>query len=274
MTSPPPRGTADSPTGPSPSDAAREISQFGSAVLRGVWVPQDLATLRQAIVGYCENRAERVASGTASPMTLRYHEQGTVVLNWLMIEGRLDLEFLARMFHGSFYQRLCQAYFDDDTLYLAPERIASRNLQPPYSALSALPFHQDSYNQDRRVRGVLNCWIPLDPGSGTKSPGIEIVRDPGQPGFERKTASTEASGYDAISIDPDRIVAAYGDNVLAPAMALGDSLVFSQDVIHRTYVTPQMNQPRIGFEFRVFSLKHLEPGASADDVRAEAYPLV
>jgi hypothetical protein len=31
---------------------------------------------------------------------------------------------------------------------------------------------------------------------------------------------------------------------------------------------------RIGFEFRVFSLKHLAPWASAEDVESESYPLV
>ena len=274
MTTPQPRGAADSPTGATPADAAREVSRFGSAVLRDVWAPEPLHILRDAIVGFCDQRAALVASGAATPVTRRYHAEGTVVLNWLIFEGRLDLAFLARMFAGSFYQRLAQAYFDDDRLYLAPERIGSRNIQPPYSALTALPWHQDSYTQDRRVRGVLNCWIPLDAGAGLTSPGVEVVRDPGRPGFERQHAGdAAAAGYDSIRIDRERILAEYGDAVLAPAFALGDALVFSQDVIHRTHVTPQMTQPRIGFEFRVFSLKHLAPGVSPDEVEAEAYPL-
>jgi hypothetical protein len=275
MNTSPPRGTADSPTGSSPADAALEISRFGSAVLREVWAPEPLRILRDAIVGFCDHRAERVASGAADPMTCRYHAQGTVTLNWLIFEGRLDLAFLSQMFAGSFYQALCRAYFDDDQLYLSPDRIGSRNMQPPHSALTSLPYHQDSYTEDRRIRGVLNCWIPLDPGAGRTSPGVEVVRAPGRPGFQLKhpAGSPPVSGYDSISIDRDRVVAEYGENFLAPAFEVGDSLVFSQDVIHRTYVTPQMTQPRIGFEFRVFSLKHLAPGISADEMQAEAYPL-
>ena len=271
----PPRGTSQSPTGSSPADAALEISRFGSAVLRDAWAPEDLRTLRDAIVGFCDRRAELVTSGAAAPMIAKYHAQGTVVLNWLLFEGRLDLDVLSRMFAGSFYQQLCQAYFDDEELYLSPDRIGSRNMQPPHSVRTSLPYHQDSYTQDRRVQGVLNCWIPLDPGAGTTSPGIEVVRDPGQSGFQTKAPgeATAGSGYETISIDRDRIVAAYGDNFLAPAFEVGDSLVFSENVIHRTYVTPQMTQPRIGFEFRVFSLKHLTPGASVDEVQAEAWPL-
>ena len=271
-----PRGTADSPTGPSPADAAAEISRFGSAVLRDVWAADQLAVLRDAIMGFCERRAALVASGAADAMTRRYHEQGTVVLNWLLFEGRIDLAFFSQMFAGSFYQQVCNAWFDDDQIVMAPERLASRSLQPPHSALTALPYHQDSYTQDRRVARVLNCWIPLDPGAGRTSPGIEVVRDPGRPGFERQHAAGAApgEGYEAIAIDRARIVAEYGDNFLAPAFEVGDALVFSQDVIHRTYVEPQMTGPRLGFEFRVFSLKHLAPWASAEELAAEAYPLV
>ena len=239
-----------------------------------MWAPAHLRTLRDAIAGFCDHRAAPVASGAVDPMTAWYHEQGTVVLNLLIFDGRLDLAFLSEMFAGSFYEQVCKRCFDDEALYLAPERIGSRNIQPG-SPLASLPFHQDSYTQDRRVQGVLNCWIPLDPGAGRTSPGVEVVRAPCEPGFERATpgVSTATSGYDTIAIDRDRIVAEYGDNFLAPALKLGDSLVFSQNVIHRTYVTPEMTQPRIGFEFRVFSLEHLTPGASAEDVQAEAYPL-
>ena len=148
-------------------------------------------------------------------------------------------------------------------------------MQPPHTVQTALPWHQDSYTQDRRVQRVLNCWIPLDPGAGTTAPGVEVVRHPGRPGFERKDfgGATPAPGYEALTIDRDRIVAEYGEAFLAPAFALGDSLLFSQDVIHRTYVTPLMTGPRIGFEFRVFSLKHLAPWAQADEVEGESFPL-
>jgi hypothetical protein len=102
------------------------------------------------------------------------------------------------------------------------------------------------------------------------------VRHPGWPKFELKEVhgAGAKSRYDAVAFDRERIVAEYGENFLAPTLHLGDSLVFSQDVIHRTHITPQMTEPRIGFEFRVFSLKHLAPWASADEVKKMAYPLV
>ena len=235
-----------------------------------------MQTLRSAIVSFSDRRAQLIAQGSVDPLMQHYHQTGTTVLTWLIYEGLIDLEFLSAMFSGSFYQAVCKAYFGDDRLYLAPERIGSRTIAPPFTVQAALPFHQDSVEQDPSIRQVLNCWIPLDDGAGRSSPGVQVVRDPGTPKFplkDRAGAITQ-SRYEAVAIDHDRIVAEYGDNLLAPVLEPGDSLVFSQDVIHRTYITPQMTEPRIGFEFRVFSLKHIANWACPDEVAARSFPLV
>jgi hypothetical protein len=271
-----PRGTSESPTGSKPADAALEIAQFGSAVLRDVWDVADVGRLRDGVAAFCDRRARLVEQGSVDPLMRHYHETGTTVLTWLIYEGLLDLDFLSGMFRGSFYHEVCMAHFEDDRLYLAPERIGSRNIRPPYTAQAPLPFHQDSVEQDPKVTRVLNCWIPLDAGAGQSAPGVEVVRHPGRPKFPLKvgTGSSGQPRYEAVAIDRANIVAEYGENFLAPGFAPGDSLVFSQDVIHRTYITPQMTNPRIGFEFRVFSLKHLASWACPDEIAARSYPLV
>ncbi len=245
-------------------------------MLRGVWAVEDVATLRKAIAGFCDRRARLIAKGKVDPLMRHYHETGTTVLTWLIYEGLLELEFLSTMFKGSFYHELCKAHFGNDQLYLAPERIGSRNLQPPFSSFAALPFHQDSVEQDRSIEQVLNCWMPLDDGAGRTAPGVEVVRHPGRPKFPLTGHQKGSSGpgYEAVAIDRERIVAEYGDNFLAPAFEPGDGFVFSQDVIHRTHISPLMHMPRIGFEFRVFSLGHLAPWAVPDEVSARSYPLI
>lgn len=270
-----PRGRADSSIGSTPTDAAEEIKQFGSTVLRGVWQADHVARLRAAIVSFCDRRADLIVQGRVDPLMQHYHNTGTTVLTWLIYEGLIEPEFLATMFQGSFYQAVCRAYFGDDRLYAAPERIGSRNIRPPYSASATLPFHKDSVEQDRSILRVLNCWMPLDDGAGLTAPGVELVRHPGRPIplHKDKAGAKQISGYQAVAIDYDWIVAEYGDTFSAPILASGDGLVFSQDVIHRTHITPQMVRPRIGFEFRVFSLQHLAPWASADEVAARSYPL-
>lgn len=241
-----------------------------------MWDAEHLSTLRNAILSFSDRRARLVAQGSVDPLMQHYHETGTTVLTWLIYEGLIDLDFLSAMFSGSFYQEVCKEHFGDNRLYLAPERIGSRNIRPPFTAHAPLPFHQDSVEQDPRIRLVLNCWIPLDEGAGTSAPGVEVVRHPGRPKFPLKDRDGTAGQprYEAVAIDHDRIVAEYGNNFLAPIFAPGDSLVFSQDVIHRTYITPQMTDPRIGFEFRVFSLKHIATWACPDEVAARSYPLV
>ena len=276
MTSHTPRGASESPTGPTPADAAQEIARHGSAVLRDVWAPEDLRRLREAIVGFSERRAQLVAEGLADPLMQRYHEAGSVVLTWLIFEGRIDLDFFAHMFRGSFYHEVCRRFFDSDRLVMAPERCGARYLQPPHSARTSLPYHQDSVEQDRRVQHVMNCWIPLDPGAGLTAPGVEVVRDPGKPRFKLKgmAGAGQGSVYDAVAIDRDDVLAEYGeDRFLAPTFEVGDGFAFTENVIHRSHVTPAMDQPRIGFEFRVFSLDHLAPWASAEEVEAEAFRL-
>jgi hypothetical protein len=113
--------------------AAREIAQFGSAVLRDVWDPAQLATLRNAITNFSDQRARLVAQGGVDPLMRHYHETGTTVLTWLIYAGLIDLELLATMFRGSFYHAVCKEHFGDDRLYMAPERIGSRTIRPPFT---------------------------------------------------------------------------------------------------------------------------------------------
>lgn len=276
ITSQLPRGRSDSPTGSSPADAACEIARFGSAVLRNVWPTEQLQVLRNAIVTFADRRAQLIAQGNVDPLMRHYHETGTTVLTWLIYEGLIDLEFLSDMFRGSFYHEVCKAHFGDDRLYIAPERIGSRTIGLPFNSKAPLPYHQDSVEQDPTVAQVLNCWIPLDDGAGSIAPGVEVVRHPGEPKFplQGRSGPPGLHGYDAVAIDHDLILAEFGSDILTPALALGDSLVFSQDVIHRTHITPDMSASRIGFEFRVFSLKHIATWACPDEVAARSYPLV
>jgi hypothetical protein len=55
-----------------------------------------------------------------------------------------------------------------------------------------------------------------------------------------------------IRLDEDAVLAAYGSQSLwHPALGPGDALVFSGTTIHRTYVTPNMTEPRMSIEFRL-----------------------
>jgi hypothetical protein len=254
--------------------AAEEVRAFGSTVLRQAWPKAPLARLQAAITEFSARRAARVAAGeSAVPSEKMYSTHGVGTFAGLVMEGVIGPEIIPELFVGSAYHALCAAYFEDDAFYCAFSRVGFRNHDPKVSDKSFIPYHQDSYTQDKRVPRVLNCWIPLDPGAGRISPGLEVVRNPCMPDFPRKDfgLKSENAAYDFITIDRAKIVEVYGECFLAPEFEVGDGLVFSENVIHRTYVTPQMTQPRINFELRVFTPKCLAPGVSVADLGALAH---
>jgi hypothetical protein len=253
---------------PSPAEAAREVAEKGSTVLRQVWPHEQLAVIRAAIVEFTNQRIARIGRGEAGPHEKMYSTHGVGTFAELVASGCLNEGILSEIFRGSYYYKLCSEYFGDDTFYAAPKRLGYRNHDPLESSRSFIPYHQDSYTQDARYPRVLNCWMPLDPGAGVETPGLEVVRNPCRPNFPRHDFGlrTENAAYDFITIARERIVEEYGESFMAPSFEIGDGLVFSENVIHRTYVTPQMTKPRINFEFRVFSPKHLGPGVDIADL--------
>ncbi len=248
--------------------AAREVATLGSTVLRGAWPPAKLAVLREAIAAFTARRAARVAGGSMTPHERMYAVHGVGTYTYLLAEKLIDLAYLRDLFVGSAFHDLCKAYFDDDALFVIPMRLGFRTHDPKVTDRSFIPFHQDSYTQDVRTPRVLNCWIPLDPGAGAEAPGLEVVRDPCRPNFPRKDFGlrSENAAYDFITIDRDRIVEEYGERFWAPVFDVGDGLVFSEDVIHRTHATPSMTRPRMNFELRVFSETSLKPGVTPADL--------
>ncbi|HEX2590930.1 MAG TPA: hypothetical protein VHL34_05520 [Rhizomicrobium sp.] len=257
---------------PSPGDAAREVAELGSTVLRQVWPREPLAIIRQAIVDFTNAREARLARGEEGPHERMYSMHGVGTFAELVAAGFLHEGILGELFRGSYYHKLCSEYFGDDTFYAAPKRLGYRNHDPLVSGRSFIPYHQDSYTQDARYPKVLNCWMPLDPGAGVESPGLEVVRNPCRPNFPRKDFGlrSENAAYDFITIAREAIAEEYGESFLAPSFEIGDGFVFSENVIHRTYVTPEMTKPRINFEFRVFSPKHLGAGATIEDLASIA----
>ena len=256
-----------------PLAAATEVRTMGSVVLRGVWSAERLAHLRGAIEEFTQRRRARVASGQMKPTERMYATHGVGGLGALLREGLVKPHDIAALFEGSAYHQLCRQYFGEDSFYVMLNRLGFRDHDPLRSDRSYIPYHQDSYTQDVRTTNVLNCWIPLDPGAGSISPGLEVVRNPCRPDFPRKDLGlrSENSAYDHITIDRDRVVEEYGECFLAPEFEVGDGMVFSENVIHRTYVTPTMTKPRMNFELRVFSPSGLAPGVTIADLIPNCY---
>ena len=235
--------------------ASQEIAALGSVVLRQVWPSQPMAELKAAISTFCDKRRIDIEQGRFAHATAKmYASHGVGTVSGLIHDGLMKSDQMVRLFEGSIYADICRAYFGSDRLYCQLSRCGFREHRTSLSKKSFIPYHQDSYSQDEQISEVLNCWIPLDP-CGVQAPGLEVVRNPCAPDFPRKDfgLATENAAYDFITIDRDEVIKAYGDCFLAPSFEVGDCLIFSQNVIHRTHVTEAMDQPRINFELRIFS---------------------
>lgn len=256
-------------------EAAACIRATGSAVVRGAWQPERLAPFRTAIASYVEMRRLRASTRDALPLDkmLDAHGAGTAIE--MISCGLLNAEDILKLLEGSIFAAICKAYYGDDRLRTAMTRNGFRIHDPARSSKSFIPYHQDSYTQDQRVRSVLNCWTPLDP-AGIDAPGLEVVRHPGVPDFPRRNwgLESENAAYDRITIERDRIVAEYGpDSFAAPSFDVGDCLIFSEHVIHRTYVTPSMSRPRINLELRVFAENACVPVPGKPRIHKDSFPL-
>jgi hypothetical protein len=87
---------------------------------------------------------------------------------------------------------------------------------------------------------LLTCWIPLNP-CGADSPGLEFIRRP-QPSLLHFTELDDAALRQRF---PQH-------EFWAPALELGDGLVFLNSVLHRTSAGPEMRHSRLSIEYRIF----------------------
>ena len=255
--------------------AAACIRATGSAVVRGAWTAERLAPFRATIAGYVEARRARIASDAVRPLDRMLDTHGAGTISEMEASGFVIAMPALELLEGSVFAEICRAYYGDARLRTQFSRNGFRAHDPRRSSKSFIPYHQDSYTQDSRVLSVLNCWTPLDP-AGIDAPGLEVVRDPCVRDFPRRCwgLESENAAYDKITIERERIVAAYGaDAFLAPSFAVGDCLIFSEHVIHRTYVTPEMTRPRINMELRVFAEGVCTQMPGLPRIQKDSFPL-
>jgi len=87
---------------------------------------------------------------------------------------------------------------------------------------------------------LVTCWIPLAP-CGTDSPGLEFVR------------RRQATLLHFTELDDSALRRRFPPQEFwAPALELGDGLVFLNGALHRTYTRPEMRENRLSVEYRIF----------------------
>ena len=87
---------------------------------------------------------------------------------------------------------------------------------------------------------LLTCWLPLNP-CGADSPGLEFIR-------RRQDTLLHFTEI----IDNNLRQRFEPGEFWAPALELGDVLVFLNGTLHRTHLQPTMEHDRLSIEYRLF----------------------
>jgi hypothetical protein len=87
---------------------------------------------------------------------------------------------------------------------------------------------------------LVTCWIPLN-ACGTVSPGLEFIR-------RRQESLLHFTELDDSALRRRFAPADF----FAPALELGDGLVFLNGALHRTYEHAHMSESRMSVEYRLF----------------------
>ncbi len=122
-------------------------------------------------------------------------------------------------------------------------------------------FHVDAQYHDHEVF-ALNFWTPIT-ACGRDAPGLQVALAPVETtkdylGYDPESRTMRAGDvanthkFDLGAMDEGAIVARFGaGSLFAPEFAPGDVLVFTNFTLHRTYVHPGMDRPRLSLELRI-----------------------
>jgi hypothetical protein len=220
------------------------LGRFGVIKLRRYLAPELVQQLRTAAQRIYVERATAPAELQSLPEAerrSRIRQISYISLDSLLVA---DSRFL-QVFISKRVRNLARIYLGKEPS-LDPNSYV-RQIAPG-GDIQSLPFHQD---QSVLQKPVLNVWVPLDP-CGTTSPSLEVVVT-----ASRRLLDVSGDPFDTIPVervrlDEDAVLAAHGRQYLwHPPLGPGDALVFSGTTIHRTYVTPNMTQPRMSVEVRL-----------------------
>jgi hypothetical protein len=229
-------------------DAAAQLREQGIALLRGVF-PKDLLTRLKEAAALC---FEAIRAGGAVPDHYHFNPfSHSVLLAALPDFGCGPEELMAPLSTPGLGALFCEALDGEWTCGMeqswvrkkfAPQQTPDRQYQPQ-------TWHQDGALGVRfpteigsviPMTPLVTCWIPLTP-CGTDSPGLEFIRH------------RQAALLHFTELDDSTLRQRFAPQEFwAPALELGDGLVFLNGTLHRTHARPEMRHNRLSVEFRIF----------------------
>jgi hypothetical protein len=230
-------------------DSATQLREQGIALLRGAFAKDSLIRLKEAAT----RCFEAIETKESLPEHYRFNRFSNSVLLTALTDfgcggpeelvAPLSAPGLAPLFSQAMgYEWACDM----------EQSWVRRKFAPCHAP--GPPYHPQGWHQDGAL-GVrfppdpgpvvpmtclLTCWVPLNP-CGVTSPGLEFVR------------GRQAALLHFIELHDEALRRRFPPQEFwAPALELGDGLVFLNSIPHRTYARPEMRHNRLSVEYRIF----------------------
>lgn len=234
--------------------AAEQIGRLGSAVLRRVFDPVAVRSLRGMTADLFAAWEARRDQNALEDMEAQHLVGGTIVFRSLLgtQPGQVFIMAALQEFVHSRAFEVYRRLFGDDIAFLLD--VCQVRRQDAANTGPHVPYHQDLSFVGTEFR-ILNSWITLDTcGPATAAPGLEfaaarVIEDlRSSPTTQPVTADRY---FDRIEIDPATLRQRVPETVWRrPDLDAGDAIVFDQFTVHRTLARPDQNAFRTSLEFR------------------------
>ena len=255
-----------------PKIIAKHLDEYGAVLVRQALPLEFLDILHQRVSGGFSEMDSLKKSGQLHPKDNWNYKFGVASIPQFF-NGEDPFSVLGNMFSPTFIVDVSAAFFASSRLYLQANRMVIRR-QSIDNFDRQIPYHQDLYTQPPHVSGVINFWTPFI-DAGVDAPSVEVVPVRLKRLFHTRPMPflPENEAFDKIHITKESIVQELGENVFwHPEVRKGDCLVFLEDTIHRTYVTPHMHKERMSIEIRIVSDKSLAPEFDMSNGTLSAIP--
>lgn len=246
-----------------PDIVAGGLLHHGSLIVRELVGPDDVTALQDAIRHAFEARAAYAAgsateddAGWYTPYEQgRHHEVFGSARMVRIIDSPRTLFLLIETYRAVGLIEVLQEHLGERPA-LSAHKCALRRLTPEPDEASR-DYHQDGSFMGADLRTV-NVWLPLmDCGGDARTAGLDLV--------PRRVDHILDTGVEGAIFDwtiSESVVAraAEGVGIVRPSFAAGDAMLFDELMVHRTGITPGMDQERMAVESWFFA-----PSAYPDD---------
>lgn len=229
-------------------DPAKQLLQQGVALLRGVFAKQPLLRIRDA----AERCFDAIGGCQSPPAHYRFNRFSNSLLLTSLVDFGCRVEDLLKPLSAPGLEPLFSETMGRGRACNLEQTWLRKKFAPRHAP--AGQYHPQNWHQDGALgvsfpsqpgqpppmTELLTCWIPLH-SCGIESPGLEFILRPPTSLLH----FTELGDTTVHQRFPPQ-------DFYAPALELGDGLVFLNSVLHRTHAVAAMSRDRLSIEYRIF----------------------